>query len=93
MLGRLAENFVTLFVVLDPIGSVPIFLNATARIEPADRHKVAITSVLVATGVLMLLSGRPVSVMTFAVQEGLITEVRSVTDPDRLAQMVLPWAV
>jgi multiple antibiotic resistance protein len=54
MLGRLAENFVTLFVVLDPIGSVPIFLNATARIEPADRHKVAITSVLVATGVLML---------------------------------------
>jgi multiple antibiotic resistance protein len=54
MLGRLAENFVTLFVVLDPIGSVPIFLNATTRIEPAVRRKVAIIGVLVATGVLML---------------------------------------
>jgi multiple antibiotic resistance protein len=54
MLGRLAETFVTLFVVLDPIGSVPIFLGATTRIEPADRRKVAIISVLVASGVLML---------------------------------------
>jgi multiple antibiotic resistance protein len=54
MLGRLAENFVTLFVVLDPIGSVPIFLNATHRLAPADRHKVAIIAVLVGSAVLML---------------------------------------
>jgi multiple antibiotic resistance protein len=54
MLGRLAESFVTLFVVLDPIGSVPIFLNATAQIEPANRRKVALVAVLVASGVLML---------------------------------------
>ena len=54
MLGALAENFVTLFVVLDPIGSVPIFLNATARVEPAGRKKVAVISVLVASIVLML---------------------------------------
>ena len=54
MIGRLAETFVTLFVVLDPIGSVPIFLGATTRVEPADRRKVAVISVLVASGVLML---------------------------------------
>ena len=54
MLGRLAESFVTLFVVLDPIGSVPIFLNATSRIEQAARRKVAAIAVLVATIVLML---------------------------------------
>jgi multiple antibiotic resistance protein len=54
VLGRLAETFVTLFVVLDPIGSVPIFLNATARVEPAGRKKVAVISVLVASIVLML---------------------------------------
>jgi multiple antibiotic resistance protein len=53
-LGRLLESFVTLFVVLDPIGSVPIFLNATSRVEPADRKKVAAVAVLVATLVLML---------------------------------------
>jgi multiple antibiotic resistance protein len=54
VLARLAENFITLFVVLDPIGSVPIFLNATARIEPGARRKVAVLAVLTATLVLML---------------------------------------
>jgi RNA polymerase sigma factor (sigma-70 family) len=46
-----------------------------------------------ATGVLLVVDGRPVSVMTFTVQEGLITEMRSVIDPDRLAQIVPSWAV
>jgi multiple antibiotic resistance protein len=54
MLGRLAETFVTLFVVLDPVGSVPIFLGATQRLAPADRRKVAVFAVLVASAVLML---------------------------------------
>ena len=54
MFGRLAENFVTLFVVLDPIGAIPIFLNATARVEPAARRKVAVLAVLVGSIVLML---------------------------------------
>ncbi|HVH78121.1 MAG TPA: MarC family protein [Stellaceae bacterium] len=54
MLGRLLENFVTLFVVLDPVGSVPIFLNATARIEPRARKRVAILAVFVASLVLLL---------------------------------------
>jgi hypothetical protein len=31
-------------------------------------------------------------VITFTVQDGLITEMRSVTDPDRLAQIVPSWA-
>jgi RNA polymerase sigma-70 factor (ECF subfamily) len=46
-----------------------------------------------AAGVLIVVDGRPVSVMTFAVQEGLITEMRSVTDPGRLAQIVPSWAL
>jgi multiple antibiotic resistance protein len=54
VLGRLIESFVTLFVVLDPIGSVPIFLNATARVEPAMRKRVALIAVLVGIFVLML---------------------------------------
>jgi multiple antibiotic resistance protein len=54
VLLRLVENFVTLFVVLDPIGSVPIFLNATARVDPAARKKVALRAVLVAVLVLLL---------------------------------------
>lgn len=54
MLGRLAENLITLFVVLDPIGSVPIFLNATGGLDARDRRKVACTAVFVALLVLML---------------------------------------
>jgi multiple antibiotic resistance protein len=49
----LGENFVTRFVVLDPIGSVPIFLSATAQLAPRDRRKVAVVGVLVSCGVLM----------------------------------------
>jgi multiple antibiotic resistance protein len=54
MFSRLAESFVTLFVVLDPVGSVPIFLGATQRLAPDDRRKVAMIAVLVGSAVLML---------------------------------------
>ena len=46
-----------------------------------------------ASGVLIVIDGRPASVMTFTVREGLIAEIRSVADPDRLAQIVPSWAV
>lgn len=54
MLSRLAENLITLFVVLDPIGSVPIFLNATTGLTARERRQVALTAVPVAFLVLML---------------------------------------
>ena len=54
MQGKIVEDLITLFVVLDPVGSIPIFLNATARLDPRDRRKVALVAVLVALLVLML---------------------------------------
>ncbi len=54
MLRQFAENLITLFVVIDPIGSIPIFLQATARLDPPDRRKVALTAVAVALLVLLL---------------------------------------
>ncbi|HYU11794.1 MAG TPA: MarC family protein [Stellaceae bacterium] len=54
MPGSIVEDLITLFVVLDPVGSIPIFLNATGRLEPRDRRKVALVAVLVALLVLML---------------------------------------
>jgi multiple antibiotic resistance protein len=51
---RLAENLVTLIVVLDPIGSVPIFLHATARVGARERTKIAVMAIAVAWLVLML---------------------------------------
>lgn len=54
MPGNLIEDLITLFVVIDPVGSIPIFLNATARLDPRDRSKVALISIVVALLVLML---------------------------------------
>ena len=54
MLSPLAENLITLVVVIDPIGSVPIFLHATGGLAPRDRRKVALTAVAVALVVLTL---------------------------------------
>ena len=54
MLRKLAEDLITLFVVIDPIGSIPIFLHATASLAARERRKVALVAVLVALLVLLL---------------------------------------
>ena len=54
MLRSLVENLITLVVVIDPIGSIPIFLHATGGLAARDRRKVAVTAVAVALFVLLL---------------------------------------
>jgi multiple antibiotic resistance protein len=54
MIRQFAETLITLLVVIDPIGSIPIFLHATAGLAARDRRKVAFTAVAVALFVLML---------------------------------------
>ncbi len=54
MLRQFTENLITLIVVVDPIGSIPIFLHATAGLAADDRRKVAFTAVAVALVVLLL---------------------------------------
>jgi RNA polymerase sigma-70 factor (ECF subfamily) len=44
-------------------------------------------------GVLILVNDRPVTIMAFTVRDGLITKIRSIIDPDRLAQIIPPWAI
>jgi multiple antibiotic resistance protein len=47
-------EFITLFVILDPIATVPIFLIATAGLPRKDALKVAFSAVSVAFGVLFV---------------------------------------
>ena len=54
MLRQFTENLITLIVVVDPIGSIPIFLHATAGLAAGDRRKVAFTAVAVSLFVLLL---------------------------------------
>jgi len=42
-------------------------------------------------GVLIMVGGRPATVMAFTVADGVITAIRILTDPDLLAQAVPSW--
>lgn len=53
MTDDLFEQFVTLWVVIDPIGTVPVFVAVTAGMIPAVRRKAAVQAALVAAGVLL----------------------------------------
>ena len=44
-----------------------------------------------APGVLVIVGGRPVTVMAFTVAEGAITAIHAVTSPARLGQIVPSW--
>lgn len=54
--------FVTLLVVVDPPGVVPIFVAPTKDEQPAQRRKILIRAVLIAFGVALffLVAGRAV---------------------------------
>ena len=42
-------------------------------------------------GVLIMVGGRPVMIMAFTVADGVIIAIRTLTNPDRLAQVVPSW--
>jgi multiple antibiotic resistance protein len=52
-LKLLGEVFVTLLVILDPPGAVPIFLALTGQMERRHRHRAALQAVLLALGVIV----------------------------------------
>ena len=51
-LGLMTEVFVTLFVIMDPVGTVPIFLSLTRGRSAASLRKAAWQAVLVSFGVI-----------------------------------------
>ena len=52
MLALYLSAFVTLFVVIDPVGCAPIFASLTNGGSPAHRRQMAVRSALVATAIL-----------------------------------------
>jgi multiple antibiotic resistance protein len=52
--GRMfAEVFITLFVIMDPPGSVPIFLGLTSAMTGRQRNRAARQAIIVAFGVIV----------------------------------------
>ncbi|MCF1459573.1 MAG: MarC family protein, partial [Shewanella sp.] len=53
MLSILITQFVVLWAVIDPVGSVPVYLYQTQNLSAKQRHLVALKAVSIATGVLL----------------------------------------
>lgn len=49
----LYREFITLFVVIDPIGTIPVYLYAAKSVDPELRVKFALRAVIIAACVLM----------------------------------------
>ena len=76
-------------IVVRGAGEVAGRATMAARPRPEARaHPAVIDGV---AGILVMVSGRPVMVMAFTVADGAITAIRTLTDPDRLAQVVPSW--
>ncbi len=46
-------TFIVFFAVVDPIGTVPVFIAVTSHFDDKARHKIALIATLVAAGVLL----------------------------------------
>ena len=56
MIDFAMSAFVTLLLVVDPVGLVPAFLSATHGLTEQDRTKIAIRSPLIAAAILVMLA-------------------------------------
>ena len=53
-IGLLATTFTKLFVIMDPIGTVPVFLSLTGRYSAADQRRAAVQATVTSLGVILL---------------------------------------
>lgn len=80
MLSELITTFLFLIAVIDPIGSVPVYLEATKDFDKVHKRKIAIQATAIAFGVLLffivvgqlILEGMEISLHAFQVSGGVI---------------------
>jgi DNA-directed RNA polymerase specialized sigma24 family protein/ketosteroid isomerase-like protein len=72
-------------------GAAEVAARATRAARPRPDAQGRPALIDGAPGVLVSVGGRPVMVMAFTVADGAITVIRTLTDPDRLAQVVPSW--
>ena len=83
----LLERFVTLWVVIDPIGTVPVFIAVTAGMTSREQRKTALVATLVSTGVLLfflvcgqiLIDALGIGLLSFQVAGGIILFLFAIT--------------
>ena len=79
-LERIVTNAVTFFVVVNPIGLVPLFIAATRQETPENRRSIALRSIVIAAGILVvfiavgkiLLNAMGITLPSFKIAGGLV---------------------
>ncbi len=81
------EDFVTMWVIIDPVGTIPIFLAATAQVPAEQRGAIAIKAILFSFGVLtffivlgqVLLEAMGISLISFQIAGSIVLFLFSLT--------------
>ena len=79
-MNELIRAFILLFAVIDPIGTLPVFLAATKKYDNVKSKKVAVYAILIAAAILLffivigqvLIEHMEISLSAFKVSGGLI---------------------
>ncbi|NOH80766.1 MarC family protein [Vibrio sp. RE86] len=87
MLSIIITQFVVLWAVIDPVGSVPVYLSQTQHLSAKQRRLVALKAVAIATGVLLffliagqlLLEAMQIPLPAFQAAGGLVLLLFSLT--------------
>ncbi len=74
------EQLVTLWTVIDPIGTLPVFIAVTAGLSARQQRKIAVRSTLISLGILVgfiilgqiILEGLNISLVAFQIAGGMI---------------------
>ena len=80
MFDSLVVRFVVLWAVIDPIGSIPVYLTKTVGLSVEDRHKIARKAVMISAGILIffllagqaLLEAMQIPLTAFQIAGGLV---------------------
>jgi multiple antibiotic resistance protein len=80
MFGDFINDFITIWIIIDPISALPIFIGLTAGFDAATRHRMAALSAVVSLIVLVfficlgqiILTALGVSLTSFEVAGGVI---------------------
>ncbi|MDH2998767.1 MarC family transcriptional regulator [Pasteurellaceae bacterium LFhippo2] len=80
MFDSLVVQFVVLWAVIDPIGSIPVYLAKTVGLSPDDRRKIARNAIIISAGILLfflvfgqwLLDTMQIPLSSFQIAGGLV---------------------
>lgn len=87
VLEAILKTFIILWAVIDPIGTIPVFLEATKNFNTATKKMVAMNAILIASGILIfflvlgqfLLEYMRISLPAFEISGGFVLFVFALT--------------